>query len=87
MLFIPVSKANPFMAAKVRFKVLLSFKNFTHNALIHKEIGTLKHCFESILSEAHEGVLLLDENLRILYYNEALTKQYVYENNHLLQQG
>lgn len=67
--------------------VLLSFKNFTHNAFIHKEIGTLKHCFESILSEAHEGVLLLDENLRILYYNEALTKQYVYENNHLLQQG
>jgi len=66
---------------------LFSFKNITTNPTSPKEIDTLKYCFESILSEAHEGVLLLDENLRILYYNEALTKQYIYENNHLLQQG
>ncbi len=66
---------------------LFSFKNITTPPPPHTEIDTLKHCFESTLYEAHEGVLLLDKHLRILYYNQALIKQNTYKNTHLFKIG
>ncbi|MDI9860729.1 PAS domain S-box protein [Flectobacillus roseus] len=66
---------------------LFSFKNLPLSPPSYREIDTLTHCFESILSEAHEGVLFLNQDLTILYHNEALTKQYMYDNRHLLKNG
>ena len=67
--------------------VLFSFKHVGHHNALSDEIANLKHYFESIIAEAHEGVLFLQDDLSVLYYNEAVMKQSVYKNIHLLRQG
>lgn len=67
--------------------VLFSFKHIGHSNALYDEIANLKHYFESIIAEAHEGILFLQDDLSVLYYNETIMKQSVYENIHLLRQG
>ncbi|MDI9878152.1 PAS domain-containing protein [Flectobacillus longus] len=66
---------------------LFSFNHIGHPSALSDEIANLKHYFESIIAEAHEGILFLQDDLSVLYYNEAILKQSVYENIHLLKQG